>query len=204
MDYENMKVVDLKALAKERGLRGYSKLRTAEFIDFLRKRSARPPEPRPMPPPRPISAPRPPTPPAPRTRPPRPTRPPPPPLVRPRQPEMRPYQLTLKGGKVMELPMKQEPNPTSNPKQIKRMKKTLGELNRKIRHSKKKNDGLIHKQNSLRRAIKERTRQAPIERRQGFTEHEQAFVMAYRSYRIEGSRMDVDTVFIKPYQVRCH
>ena len=55
------------------------------------------------------------------------------------------------------------------------MKKRLGELNRKIRHSKKKNDGLIHKQNSLRRAIeelKQDTRQPTIEHRQGFVECE--------------------------------
>ena len=50
-----MKVVDLKALAKERGLRGYSKLKQAELITSLQ-----------------------PTP-APRHRPRNPTRPPPPP-----------------------------------------------------------------------------------------------------------------------------
>ena len=64
-------------------------------------------------------------------------------------------------------------------------------------HSKKKNDGLIHKQNSLRRAIKELkqgTRQLTIECRQGFIECERAFARAYRSYRIDG-RMDVDTFF---------
>ena len=79
------------------------------------------------------------------------------------------------------------------------MKKKLGELNRKIRHSKKKNDGLIHERNSLRRAIEELkwgTRQAPIESRQGFIECDQAFGGAYRSYRVDGrSRMDVDTFF---------
>ena len=35
MEYNNMKVVDLKALAKEYGLRGYSKLKKAELITFL-------------------------------------------------------------------------------------------------------------------------------------------------------------------------
>ena len=62
--------------------------------------------------------------------------------------------------------MKQEPTPTSNPKQIKHMKKKLDELNRKIRHSKNKNNGLVHKQNLPRRVIeelKQGTRQAPIE-----------------------------------------
>ena len=75
----------------------------------------------------------------------------------------------------------------------------LDELNRKIRHSKNKNNGLIHKQNSLRRAIeelKQGTRQPTIECRQGFVERERAFGGAYRSYRIDGrSRMDVDTFF---------
>ena len=35
MDYENMRVVDLKVLARERGLRGYSRLRKAELIALL-------------------------------------------------------------------------------------------------------------------------------------------------------------------------
>ena len=35
MDYENMKVVDLKVLARERGLRGYSRLRKVELIALL-------------------------------------------------------------------------------------------------------------------------------------------------------------------------
>ena len=63
------------------------------------------------------------------------------------------YQLKPKRGK--EPPMEQRESPPTNPKQLKCMKKKLGELNRKIRHSKKKNDGLIHKRNSLRRAIEE-------------------------------------------------
>ena len=52
------------ALAKERGLRGYSKLKKAELIAFIQDDL------------------RPPLTPAPRTRPPRPTRPPPPQLFR--------------------------------------------------------------------------------------------------------------------------
>ena len=58
-----MRVVDLKALAKERGLRGYSRMKKAELIGFIQDNLQ---------------------PPTPRTRPPRPTRspPPPPPSVR--------------------------------------------------------------------------------------------------------------------------
>ena len=35
------------------------------------------------------------------------------------------------------------------------MKKKLDELNRKIRHSRKKPDGMIHKRNVLRKAIED-------------------------------------------------
>ena len=54
MDYENIRVTELKALARELELRGYSRLRKAELIALFH--------------------------PAPRPRPPRLSRPPPPPL----------------------------------------------------------------------------------------------------------------------------
>ena len=117
-------------------------------------------------------------------------------------PALRPYQLKPKRGKeaLIEPPVEQPP---PDPKKLKRIKRKLSDLNRKIRHSKKKNDGLIHKRNSLRIAIKEcclwgpqGTRQAPIEHAQGFVECEQAFGGAYRSYRVNGRpKMDVDTFF---------
>ena len=138
-----MKVVDLKALTKEHGLRGYSRLKKTGLIAFLRELLARPPEPQPVP--------------APCTRPPRPTRPPPPTPVTPRQPELRPYQLKPKRSKetFIEPPMKQELPPTSNLKQIKCMKKKLGKLNKKIKHSKKKHNNLVSKRNSIKKKIKE-------------------------------------------------
>ena len=62
MDYENMRVVDLKALTREHGLRGYSQLRKAELIALLQSnppalwrpagfREWRPTRPPPPPPP---------------------------------------------------------------------------------------------------------------------------------------------------------
>ena len=78
----------------------------------------------------------------------------------------------------------------------------VAKLNKKIRHSKKKHNNLISKQNSIKKKIKELT--GSSERNEVFTpeesfnpiELEQAFDRAYRSYRINGrNRIDVDTFF---------
>ena len=108
----------------------------------------------------------------------------------------KPYQLKPKRGNNVEPPIEE---PLADPKKLKRMKKKLDELNRKIRHSRKKHDGLIHKRNSLRRVIeelKQGNRQRNVELAQVFVECERAFRRAYRSYRANGRpRMDVDTFF---------
>ena len=108
--------------------------------------------------------------------------------------------------------MEQKESPPTHPKKLKQMKKKLDELNRKIRHSKKRNDGLIHKGNSLRRAIEEARRpEGPCEQRapqaeikrgtkpeldSTFTKCDQAFGGAYRSYRVNRRpKMDVHTFF---------
>ena len=103
---------------------------------------------------------------------------------------------------IVEPPMELPPDL----KKVKRMK--LDQLNRKIRHSKKKNNGLIHKRNSLRKVIeglkgltsgdlKRGTKPEPMpEPEWNFKEHERAFRGAYRSYRVNGRpKMDVDTFF---------
>ena len=35
MEYENMRMLELKSLARDRGLRNYSQLRKAELVAFL-------------------------------------------------------------------------------------------------------------------------------------------------------------------------
>ena len=77
------------------------------------------------------------------------------------------------------------------------MKKKLDKLNKKIRHSKRKNNGLISKQNSLRKRIEElKEPREPEPEPFNPIEHEQAFGRAYRSYTINGRpRMDIDTFF---------
>ena len=57
----SMKLAELKSLARERGLRGYSKRRKAELINLLKSTPAaqRIPQPPPVPRPRPVPCPRP-------------------------------------------------------------------------------------------------------------------------------------------------
>ena len=100
----------------------------------------------------------------------------------------------------MEPPMEQKELPPPDPKKLKRMMKKLDELNSKIRHLRKKHDGLIYKRNFLRKVIeglKHGTKLEPMpEPEWTFTECEQAFNGAYRSYRVnERPKMDVDTFF---------
>ena len=202
MDFENMRVAELKALARERGLRGYSRLRKDALINFISdsERQPQPQQPtqpqRPMQPNQTRSV---------RFRPDRPRqlelmrrlegippqpslRPAPRPTPQKRNVEFKPYQLKTKKKEERTDPT---PNGKETAKKLKRIKKKLNELNRKIRHSKKKNDGLIHKRNALRKAIEsakhgtEPKRSIP-EPKFIFKEREQGFGGAYRSYRAEG------------------
>ena len=87
-----------------------------------------------------------------------------------------------------------------DPKKLKRMKKKLDELNRKIRHSKKKNNELIHKRNSLRKVIESLKTGSGVKPKPKpewiFRDSKRAFGGAYRSYRVNGRpKMDADTFF---------
>ena len=119
-------------------------------------------------------------------------------------PTLKPYQLKPKRGK--ETFIERAESPTTNPKKLKRMKKKLDELNRKIRHSRKKHDGLIHKRNSLRKAIESlkrytkpkvlgpRTVDPMSEPEWNFKE--KAFDGDCRRYRVNGrQKIDVETFF---------
>ena len=120
--------------------------------------------------------------------------------VRPK-PTLKRYQLRPKSGKktFMELPVEQiEVPPPSNTKQIKHMKKKLSKLN-KIRHSKRKHNNLISKQNSIKKKTEELkgSCEGVLSPEESFSpaELEQAFGRAYSSYGINGNRMDADAFF---------
>ena len=119
---ENMKVPELKALAKERGLRRYSKLKKAELIALIQEGNP---------------------PPAPRTRPPKPTRPPPPP--RPSTPpppsiRFRPRQL--------ELLEERQSNPLTV-RQIKRRRNKINKLNKQVKSSERELEDLRSASDSI-------------------------------------------------------
>ena len=69
----------------------------------------------------------------------------PPPRPQRPAPEFKPYQLKSKRDGIEPPIKKQQINEKVDLKKLKRMKKKLDELNRKIRHSRKKHDGMIHK-----------------------------------------------------------
>ena len=84
--------------------------------------------------------------------------PPAPQSVRSRQPPaLKSCQLKPKRGQetFIEPPVEQKEVLPPNAKQIKCMKKKLGKLNKKIRHSKKKHNNLISKRNSIKKKIEE-------------------------------------------------
>ena len=88
-----------------------------------------------------------------------------------------PYQLKAKKDEVtfIEPPIGERSKTLIDPKKLKRMKKKLDELNRKIRHSRKKHDRMIHKRNALRKVIadiKGATSRPTIEPKWNFTERE--------------------------------
>ena len=68
------------------------------------------------------------------------------------------------------------------------MKKKLGKLNKKIRHSKRKHNNLISKQNSIEKKIEELKGLRKPEPEESFNpiELEQALNRAYRGYKMEG------------------
>ena len=94
--------------------------------------------------------------------------------------------------------MKQKELPPQNQKQIKCMKKKLGKLNTKIRHSERKHDNLISMQNLIKKKIEELKGPRKLKPEKSFNpiELEQAFNRAYRSRKINGrARMNIDTFF---------
>ena len=169
MEYNNMRVVELKSLAIERGLRGYSRLRKSRLIDLIRNNS--PPQV-----PQPTSS--------------KYTK------FKPyqlRSKRGKRLEIFLEPS-IVEPPIEQPPDP----KKLKRMKKKLDELNRKIRHSRKKHDEMIRERNSLRKAMEILKRGVKPEPEFIFKELEQAFGRAYRSYRVKGEpKMDYDAFFIR-------
>ena len=164
-----MRVPELEALVRDQGLRGYSRLRKAEIIELIRNNQQ---SWAPHIPPRNGT-----------TRPPRPTWPPQPPPIR--VPPFKPKKV----GEELK----------TNLKKLKCMKKKLGDLNRKIRHSKKKRDGLISKRNSLRKVIEDiKTGIKPPQRAKEpeWKFRERAFEGDYRSFRVDGKpKMDAVTFF---------
>ena len=190
MEYENMRMPELKSLARERRLRNYSRMRKAELVALLQNN---PPA-------------------APRTRPPRPTRPPPPPPPtqtwepiddrRPRKPS--PQEMDIFERQEMTKSRPQVKGKLNKwydwlinhvPKPI------IDGASRVFKTFKDKVMGLYDRvagstQRSAGPSTAERGTASAEPKPFKPTELEQAFGGAYRSYRINGRpKIDVDMFF---------
>ena len=192
MKYENMRVMELKALTRDLGLKNYSRMRKAELVSLLQNNSQT----------------------APRTRQSRPTRPPPPP------PQMSPSGAPQRGATWEPIGDRRQRQPTQQETDIfeqQEMSKSSPQVKNKLN---KWYDWLINHVpstiNGASRAFKtfkdkimglynrvtgSTTNQAPEGPQRSAEpkpfkpiELEQAFRGSYRSYRISGRpKMDVDT-----------
>ena len=181
MEYENMRVLELKSLARDRGLRNYSRMRKAELVALLQNNP----------------------PPAPRTRPPRPTRPPPPPPPTQTWEPMDDGRARKPSPQEMDIFEQQEMS-KSCPQVMTKLNKWYDWLinhvpkpikdgaSKAFKTFKDKVMGLYNRvtgSTGNETRIKEPKPFKPIEL-------EQAFGWAYRSYRINGRpKLDVDTFF---------
>ena len=199
MEYKNMRVKELKALARDHGLRNYSRMRKAEMVALLQNDS----------------------PPAPRTRPPRPTRPPTPPPQRP-APRVSPSGASPRGATWEPIDNRRPRKPTQQEMDIfeqQEMSKSRPQVKSKfnkwydwsINHVPKPiKDGTSRAFKTFKdkimglynRVTCSTTNQAPehpaTAEPKPFKpiELEQAFGGAYRSYRVNGKpKIDVDTFF---------
>ena len=135
-----MRMPELKALARERRLRGYSRLRKAELIAFLEDNAPQEPQaPRRQRPPKPSRDPRPPAP----------QRPPPPPQPdRLRPAGESPGGTPLRGARQPEL----EEAPLTK-RQLKRRRNKDSKLNKKFKNLEKEIDNLKSQMDSLKDKI---------------------------------------------------
>ena len=108
-----------------------------------------------------------------------------------------PYQLNDKAKRKDDLVKE---TTIYDPKKLKRMKRDLGELNRKVRHSRKKLDNLIRRSDNLKKTIDEMMKASstkePPQHKFELKDLAEVFGCAYRSYRVDGKpKIDPDTFY---------
>ena len=183
MEYENMRILELKSLAREHRLRNYSRMRKAQLVALLQNNP----------------------PPAPRTRPPRPTRPPPPPLPTQTWEPIDDRRLKKPSPQEMDIFEQQEIR-KSRPQVKGKLNKWydwfINHVPKPIKDGASKafktfKDKVMGLYNRVTGSTGNETR---IKEPKAFKpiELEEAFGGAYRSYRVNGRpKIDVDTFFNK-------